>query len=41
MIEAVLVDESRPAIEYLEASSRVTVKELRERFERDQRRNDG
>jgi hypothetical protein len=34
-IEAVLVDEIRPAIEYLEAASRVTADELRERFERD------
>jgi hypothetical protein len=33
-IEAVLVDEVRPAIEYLEAGSRVTAEELRERFER-------
>jgi len=33
-IEAVLVDEIRPAIEYLEAASRVTAEELRERFER-------
>jgi len=32
-IEAVLVDEIRPAIEYLEAASRVTGEELRERFE--------
>ena len=30
-IEAVLVDEIRPAIEYLEAASRVTAEELRER----------
>jgi hypothetical protein len=36
-IEAVLVDEVRPAIEYLEAASRVTAEELRERFERDLR----
>jgi hypothetical protein len=35
VIEAVLVDEIRPAIEYLEAASRVTAEELRERFERD------
>jgi hypothetical protein len=34
-IEAVLVDEIRPAIEYLEAALRVTDVELRERFERD------
>jgi hypothetical protein len=34
-IEAVLVDEIRPAIECLEAASRVTADELRERFERD------
>ena len=32
-IEAVLVDEIRPAIEYLEAASRVTAEELRQRFE--------
>jgi hypothetical protein len=31
VIEAVLVDEVRPAIEYLEAASRVTAEELRER----------
>ena len=37
-IEAVLVDEVRPAIEYLEAASRVTAEELRERFAEDQRR---
>jgi hypothetical protein len=37
VVEAVLVDEVRPAIEYLEAASRVTAEELRERFE-DQRR---
>jgi len=35
VVEAVLVDEIRPAIEYLEAASRVTAEELRERFERD------
>ena len=35
VIEAVLVDEVRPAIEYLEAASRVTAEELCERFERD------
>ena len=35
LIESVLVDEIRPAIEYLEAASRVTAEELRERFERD------
>jgi len=34
VVEAVLVDEIRPAIEYLEAASRVTAEELRERFER-------
>jgi hypothetical protein len=33
VIESVLVDEIRPAIEYLEAASRVTAAELRERFE--------
>ena len=33
-VECVLVDEIRPAIEYLEAASRVTAEELRERFER-------
>jgi len=33
VVEAVLVDEVRPAIEYLEAASRVTAEELRERFE--------
>ena len=33
VIEAVLVDEIQPAIEYLEAASRVTADELRERFE--------
>ena len=32
-IESVLVDEIRPAIEYLEAAARVTAEELRERFE--------
>jgi hypothetical protein len=37
VIEAVLVDEVRPAIEYLEAASRVTAEELRERWE-DERR---
>ena len=37
VVEAVLVDEIRPAIEYLEAASRVTGQELRERFE-DERR---
>jgi hypothetical protein len=37
VIESVLVDEVRPAIEYLEAASRVTAEELRERFE-DERR---
>ena len=31
VIESVLVDEIRPAIEYLEAASRVTAEELRER----------
>ena len=41
VVEAVLVDEIRPAIEYLEAASRVTAEELRERFERDRRRQDG
>jgi len=35
VVEAVLVDEIRPAIEYLEAASRVTAEELRERFDRD------
>ena len=35
LIEGVLVDEIRPTIEYLEAASRVTAEELRERFERD------
>jgi hypothetical protein len=30
VIEAVLVDEIRPAIEYLEAASRMTAEELRE-----------
>jgi hypothetical protein len=39
-IEALLLDEIRPAIEYLEAASRVTAEELRERFERDRRRSD-
>jgi len=33
VIEAVVVDEIRPAIEYLEAASRVTAEELRGRFE--------
>jgi len=33
LIEGVLVDEIRPAIEYLEAASRVTEEKLRERFE--------
>ena len=33
VIEAVLVDEVQPAIEYLEAASRVTAEELRGRFE--------
>ncbi len=37
LIEAVLVDEVRPAIEYLEAASRVTAAELRERFAEDDR----
>jgi len=37
VIETVLVDEIRPAIEYLEAASRVTAEELRQRFE-DERR---
>jgi len=32
-IQAVLVDEIRPAIEYLEAASRVMAEDLRERFE--------
>jgi hypothetical protein len=36
VIESVLVDEIRPAIEYLEAASRVTAEDLREQFERDQ-----
>ena len=35
VVETVLVDEVREAIEYLEAASRVTAEELRERFERD------
>ena len=39
-IEAVLVDEIRPAIEYLEAASRVTAEELRERFEDERRGGD-
>jgi hypothetical protein len=38
VIEAVLADEIRPAIEYLEAASRVTAEELRERFEDERRR---
>jgi hypothetical protein len=33
VIEAVLMDELRPAVEYLEAVSRVTAEELLERFE--------
>ena len=33
-IESVLVDEVRPAIEYLEAASRVTAEELRVRWEK-------
>lgn len=33
VVESVLVDEVRPAIEYLGAASRVTAEELRERFE--------
>jgi len=37
MVEGVLVDEIRPAIEYLEAASRVTAEELRHRFEDDRR----
>jgi hypothetical protein len=37
VIESVLVDEVRPAIEYIEAAARVTAEELRERFE-DERR---
>jgi hypothetical protein len=37
LIEGVLVDEIRPAIEYLEAASRVTAQELRERFAEDER----
>jgi hypothetical protein len=32
-IEGVLVDFLRPTIEYVEAASRVTAEELRERFE--------
>ena len=35
-IEAVLVDEIRPAIEYLEAASRVTAEELREQHREQQ-----
>jgi hypothetical protein len=38
VIEAVLMDEIRPAIEYLEAASRVTAEELSERFEGDRGR---
>lgn len=34
VIEAVLVDELRPAIAYFEAAAQVTDAELRERFER-------
>jgi hypothetical protein len=34
LIEVVLVDEILPAIQYLEAASRATAAELRERFER-------
>jgi hypothetical protein len=37
LVEAVLVDEVRPAIEYLEGASRATAAELRQRFE-DERR---
>jgi len=37
LIEGVLADEIRPAIEYLEAASRVTAAELRERFAEDER----
>lgn len=37
VIEAVLVDEIRPAIGYLEAASRVTAQELAERFDDDRR----
>jgi len=37
VIESVLVDEVRPAIEYLEAASRVTAEELRQRFEDESR----
>jgi hypothetical protein len=33
LVEAVLVDEIRPAIRYLETAARVTPEELRERFE--------
>jgi len=36
VIEAVLVDEVRPAIEYLEAAARVTADELRERHREEQ-----
>ena len=35
-VECVLVDEIRPAIEYLEAVSRVTAEELRERHREEQ-----
>ena len=35
VIESVLVDEVRPAIEYLEAASRVTAEELSERSRQD------
>jgi hypothetical protein len=37
VIEAILVDEVRPAVEYLEAASRVTAEELRERFDAERR----
>jgi len=37
LIEGVLVDEIRPTIEYLEAASRVTAEELRERFAEDEK----
>ena len=37
VVESVLVDEVRPAIEYLEAASRVAAEELLQRFE-DERR---
>jgi hypothetical protein len=36
VIEAVLVDEVRPAIEYLEAASRVTAEDLREQHREQQ-----